>query len=192
MHKGLEPELQKGLRPVTAPPELWDRLKAAQVAPPRRTNQKVVWAMAAAVVLIAVGLSSVYRESVAGDEASALQALATDSQRIAFHCQNPAQLRAWVRAKTGLDLPLRAESSPSIQLIGAQTIGGTRGVEVAYRTGNRDAVLVVSRAEAGSADLPHRRVSGNVSSWVMDGQRYTLACNDPADLQLACKLCHLD
>jgi len=27
---------------------------------------------------------------------------------------------------------------------------------------------------------------------VMDGQRYTLACSDPASLQLACKLCHLD
>jgi hypothetical protein len=62
---------------------------------------------------------------------------------------------------------------------------------VAYRAGNRDAVLVVSRAD-GAANLPHNRVSGNVSSWVMDGQRFTIACNDPADLQLACKLCHLD
>jgi hypothetical protein len=97
-----------------------------------------------------------------------------------------------VRANTGLDLPLRDGPSLSIQLIGAQTIDGTRGVEVAYRAGNRDAVLVVSRAEAGSANMPHGRASGDVSAWVMDGQRYTLACNDPAGLQLACKLCHLD
>jgi len=191
-HPWLESELQRGLRPVTAPPELWDRVKTGQVAPPRKTNQKLVWATAATVVLIAVGLSSVYRQSFAGDEAAALQALAADSQRIAFHCQNPAELRAWVRAKTGLDLPLRAQSSPSIELIGAQMIDGSRGVEVAYRAGNRDAVLVVSRADAWSGNRPHTRGSGNVSSWVMDGQRYTLASNDPADLQLACKLCHLD
>ena len=192
VQKWLEPELQRGLRPVTAPPDLWDRVKTAQVAPRRRTNQRLVWAMAAAVAMIAVSLSSVYRESSGGDEATALQTLAIDSQRIAFHCQNPAQLRAWVRARTGLDLPLRSESSPSIRLIGAQTIDGAHGVEVAYKAGNRDAVLVVSRADAWSASRPHNRVSGNVSSWVMDGQRYTLACNDPADIQLACKLCHLD
>lgn len=200
MHKGLEPELQKALRPVAAPAELWDRLNAAQSAPsvsqrfaPRkRSNQTLVWAIAAAVSLIAVGLSSVYRSGGGRDEVTALQALAVDSQRIAFHCQNPAQIRAWVRAQTGLNLPLRSESSPAIQLIGAQTIGGTRSVEVAYRAGNRDAVLVVSRTDAESGNVSHRRPTGNISSWVMAGQRYTLACNDPADLQLACKLCHLD
>ena len=82
--------------------------------------------MAAAVVLRRVGLSAIYRDNVA------FQALAAD------HCQNPAQIRAWVRAKTGLDLPLRADST-SMQLIGAQTIDGTRGVKIAYRAWNRDA-----------------------------------------------------
>jgi hypothetical protein len=148
--------------------------------------------MAATVVAMAVGLSLVYRQSANADEAIALQALAADSQTIAFHCQNPAQLRAWVRAKTGLDLPLRAESAPAIQLIGAQTIGESRGVEVAYRAGNRDAVLIVSRANGWAESAPHRRTSGSVSSWVMAGQRYTLASSDPGDPQLACKLCHLD
>jgi hypothetical protein len=194
MYRGLGPELQKGLHPVTAPPDLWDRIQTPKAAPPGGSNRRLVWALAAMVVVAVMALSVLQarRESFAGDESFALQMLNSDSQRIAFHCQNPSQLRAWVRARTGFDLPLRAESSPSIQLIGAQTIGGSRGVEVAYRAGNRDAVLVVSRAEAGSAEPSHRRVSGNISSWVMDGQRYTLACNNPADLQLACKLCHLD
>jgi hypothetical protein len=192
MNNWLEPELQRGLRGVTAPPELWDRLQAAQVKPPARNNHALVWAMAATVALVAVGLSTVHRQSIGGDEAFALHALAGDSQRVAFHCQNPAELRAWVRAKTGLDVPLREESSPSIQLVGAQMIDGTRGVEVAYRAGNRDAVLMVSRAGAGLPNVPHGRVTGDVSSWVMDGQQYTLASNDLADLQLACKLCHLD
>jgi hypothetical protein len=192
MNNWLESELQRGLRGVAAPPELWDRLRAAKVEKPVRTNRALVWAMAASVALGAVGLSTVHRPNIGGDEAFALHALAGDTQRVAFHCQNPAQLRAWVRAKTGLDVPLREESSPSIQLIGAQMIDGTRGVEVAYRAANRDAVLVVSPAGAGLPTVPHGRVTGDVSSWVKDGQQYTLASNDLADLQLACKLCHLD
>lgn len=197
MNNWLEPELQRGLRGVTAPPELWDRLQAAQAGKSarknyRRVNRAWVWAMAATVALVAIGLSTVHRQSVVGDEAFALRALDGDSRQLAFHCQNPAELRAWVRANTGLDVPLRLEPSPSIQLIGARMMDGTSGVEVAYRAGNRDAVLVVSRAGGGASNVSHSRVNGNVSSWVMDGQQYTLASNDSADLQLACKLCHLD
>jgi hypothetical protein len=137
--------------------------------------------MAATVVLAAVALSTLpaRRETVA-----------SDSQQIAFHCQNPAQLRAWVKANTGFDVPLRAALPPSIQLIGARAAEGR--VEVAYRAGNSDAVLLVSRADSGVANVPHSRVNGKLSSWVMAGQRFTLACDNPADLQLACKLCHLD
>ncbi len=117
-----------------------------------------------------------------------------DSQPIAFHCQNPAQLRAWVKANTGLDVPLRGAPPASIQLIGARNFGarsqGER-VEIAYRAGNRDALLLVARAN-GVPDMPHSNLTGTTSSWVMNGQRYTLACDNPADLQLACKLCHLD
>jgi hypothetical protein len=186
MHNWLEPELQRGLREVSAPPELWDRVRAAQAPQSRRTHRGLVWAMAATVVLAAVALSLVRSP----DETAALQALAGDSQQMAFHCQNPAQLRAWVRASTGLDVPLRAALPPSIQLIGARNAGAR--VEIAYQAGGRDAVLLVSRADGASANAPHSRTSGNVSSWVMDGQRFTLASSDAADLQLACKLCHLD
>lgn len=198
----LERELQQGLRNVAAPPELWERVMAARSTRSARTlrpgdttafdtsNHKLVWALAAIVVVIAVGLASLYRERLTSDEALALRALATDSH-FAFRCQNPAQLRAWASANTGLDLPVRVEPAPDIQLISAQTLEGARGVEVAYRAGNHDAVLVVSPAE-GLANQPHNHAVGNVCSWVMDGHRYTLACNDPADLQLACKLCHLD
>lgn len=190
----LASELEWGLRETSAPAELWDRVRAAQVrpAPQKRTNLGLVWAMAAALTVVALGLSLRYRQSAASDEALALRALSGASQIAGFHCENPAQLRAWVRATAGLDLPLRAEASPSIQLIGAQAIDGTRGVEVAYRAGNREAVLLVSRAGSGIRNSAHNRASSNVSSWVMNGQRYTLACDNPADLQLACKLCHLD
>jgi hypothetical protein len=169
--------LERGLRPVAAPPELWDRVRNSKPVSSRGSNRMLVWAMAAAVVLIVAGLSLIQRDHAAYQVSS-------------DHCENPAQLRAWVRAKTGLDLPLRADSSASIQLIGARNVRGR--VEISYRAGNRDAMLLVSRAEAGAANVPHSRVSGNVSAWVMAGQQVTLACADPAALQLACKLCHLD
>jgi hypothetical protein len=134
--------------------------------------------MAATVVLAAVALSLV--------RSPARQ----DPPLTAFHCQNPAQLRAWVKANTGFNVPLRAALPASIQLIGARAREGR--VEIAYRAGNRDATLLVSRANAGEVSVPHSQVNGKASSWVMDGQRFTLACNDSADFQLACKLCHLD
>jgi hypothetical protein len=169
-------ELQLALRQVTAPPELWDRVQNSKPVSSPESN-RMVWAMAAAVVVIVAVLSVIQRDHTA-------YALNSD------HCQNPAQLRAWVKANTGFDVPLRADLPASIQFIGARAVAGR--AEIAYRAGNRDAMLLVSRADPGSANAPHNRLSGDVSSWVMDGQRFTLACNDPAGLQLACKLCHPD
>jgi hypothetical protein len=190
MNPWLDAELQRGLRPVSAPAELWDRVqgKPLQAPVPRATpsNRGLVWALAGAVALAVVALSLVHSP----DEALALQALADNSQQIAFRCQNPAQLRAWVRAQTGLDVPLRDARSASIELIGARADGGR--VEIAYRASDRDAVLLVSRADSWAANGGHSRVSGNVSSWVTAGQRFTLASDNAADLQLACKLCHPD
>jgi hypothetical protein len=191
----LDPHLEQALRPVSAPPDLWARVQAASVVenpPVQPFRWGLVWATAAAAILIATSATLAHLERRGSDEALALRALHADSKLIHFQCENPARLRSWVRAKTGLDLPLREETAPSIRLIGARTIEGTRGAEVAYRAGNRDAVLLVARAEAGAANVAHNRTNGNVSTWVMDGQRYTLACDTPADLQLACKLCHLD
>ena len=75
----------------------------------------------------------------------------------ADHCQNPAQLRAWVRAKTGLDLPFRANPAPSIQLIDAQMIEGTHGVKIVYRysfkTPLRNLVSFLPGASLGYLDF---------------------------------------
>lgn len=199
MYKGtpawLATELQWELRETSTPAELWDRVCAAQQVrptPSKRINPALIWATAATLVVIAAGLTAAYRQSAGSDRALALQALNGASEIAGFHCENPAQLRAWVRANTGIDLPLQANSSRSIQLIGAKAIEDSRGVEVAYRAGSSDAVLLVSRVNRNVRNGAHDRSSGNLASWVMDGQRYTLACDNPADLQIACKLCHLD
>ncbi len=178
MNTWLEPELQRELREVVAPPELWDRVQSARFSrPPERSYRSMVWALALPIILAAAAWS-VVRSPVR-----------ENSQTLAFHCQNPAQLRAWVKATTGIDVPLRAAPPSSIQLTGARRLG--ERIEIAYRAGDHDAVLLVSRA-SGAADVPHGNPTGQASSWVLAGQRYTLASDNPADLQLACKLCHLD
>jgi hypothetical protein len=176
--KWLETELQSGLRRVSAPAELWDRVQSAQpvrVSAWKKPHRALVWAVAAVALLFAAGMSQVQS--------------ASNPRFDGLRCQNPAELRAWVRANTGLDVPLRAASVPGLQLQNAR--GVANGVEIAYRTGNRDGALLVSRAY-GAANVAHDRLAGSVSTWVLDGQRYTLTSDSPADLQLACKLCHLD
>jgi len=176
MHNALdrfEIELHHGLRPVTAPAELWDRVELARMPESRVPHRSLVWALAMAVVLAAVALSWVCQT----EATSRLQAFSGE-----LRCQNPAQIRAWVRAKTGLDLPLRAELPPTIQLIGVRKVSS--GVELDYRTANRDAALLVSRADGRASNVAHNRSAV--------GPLFTLACDRPADLRLACQLCHLD
>ena len=170
----LEVELLSDLHPVSAPADLWDRVQSARVYKPssRLRPRGFAWAMAMSLVVAAAGFlwvsSPVRQAQLAGDAE--------------LRCQNPAQLRAWVRAKTGLDLPFRAELPASIQLIGARRVAS--GVELDYRASNRDAALMVSRADGHATTVAHNRLG--------HGPLFTLACDRPADLQLACKLCHLD
>jgi hypothetical protein len=175
VNQRVEVNLQRALHGVTAPPELWDLVQSERVGRPPHASRGLIWAIAATVVLATLALSKLP---------------AVRSQQMALHCQNPAQLRAWVKANTGFNVPLRAALPASIQLVGARAVEGR--AEIEYRAGNRDALLLVSRADPGAMNVAHSQVNGKASSWVMDGQRFTLASNDSADFQLACKLCHLD
>jgi len=66
-------------------------------------------------------------------------------------------------------LALRALSSPS----------GVAGLHC----GNPAELRAWARKSGSVSNSPHDLARGNLSSWAMD---------NPADLQLACKLCHLD
>jgi len=116
--------------------------------------------------------------------------------KIEFHSAKAAQVSAWVKANTGLDIPL-PDQPEGVQLVGARVLKGeTTAVEVAYRVGGHDAKLLVSKVESGLAVHSGHRFLGNpgtrASSWIMKDQRYTLACAEPGDLRAACTLCHVD
>jgi hypothetical protein len=91
MNTWLEPELERELCEVAAPPELWSRVQSARLARPRESRRGLVWATAATVILAAVALSRV----PAGESVAA----GIDSQPMGLHCQNPAQIRAWEVAR---------------------------------------------------------------------------------------------
>jgi hypothetical protein len=119
MNTWLEPELERELCEVAAPPELWSRVQSARLSRPRESHRGLVWATAATVILAAVALSRV----PAGGSAAAGQSAAADndSQPIGLHCQNPAQIRAWEVARA---TDVSAAASPSVVTGARFTLAG--------------------------------------------------------------------
>ena len=163
----VEAELRRGLQPVRAPEELWERVQRRD-AGVARGGRKYVWAIAAAAMAMVVLFLARPRGEV--------------------HSGDAARIRQWVLLHTGLDVPLQA--STALRLVGAK---GTDGrAEIACRVGDRDVKLVVSRARTGVVEASAHQAyqGGKAVSWSMRGQRYALACATPDDLQVACLLCH--
>lgn len=167
MHREwFEPALSTHLDRVAAPEDLWERIQnsAAKASVHRSVNVARIGACATLVLLV-VWLYPWHRELRSGDG---------------------SEIRAWVRANAGIDVPLRAHS-PGLQLTGASLAKGS--VAIAYRVGNRDGRLMVAKGGSGGR---HTAASGaRVFTWSMDGHTFTLACAAPEDLSIACSLCHI-
>lgn len=170
---GVEDVLDRHLGQVSAPEELWRRMQSG--ARPRRSrpvSRRLMWSMAAAMV--------------AGGAAWALH------PRPAAEIQsaNAAEIRQWVKTNAGLDVPLR--DSSSVQLIGAHVTNHV--AEIAYRAGDRDAILAVSKSpvdvDTHVAAVGEARSGAKQVSWTMGRQSFTVACDDPDQSHAACLLCH--
>jgi hypothetical protein len=203
----IEKVLARHLGPVRAPEHLWDRVEWAQLggnaAPARRRFptriRGLAWAAVAAAVLMAISWSVPWRDdAMAARGALAIQALARGPQHLNLRSDDASELRAWVLANTGIELPMPAEASPEVRLIGASVLDGAGGaVEIAYRVGGYQAAMIVSKGprEAGARHREmHHSVQGGtkVVSWTMRGQLYTVACSTPGDVRVTCQLCHED
>jgi len=186
-------ELSRHLQAVTAPEGLWERIQEG------RTPQRVerprwpLWAFAAALAaMVALCCFSLRSDTTSYMAQLAAQDLAGGSEPVDFRSSDAAEIRAWVKANAGLDIPLPAENS--VRLIGVSLIrDGGPAACISYRIGNREGRLVVARG--ASAAPQHRAMSHGVdqgtalASWVMQGQTYALA-TAPQDLRAACVLCH--
>jgi hypothetical protein len=176
MVHNLEPVLARHLGPVAAPDELWDRIQNPPVPRSRSSNSSLAWALVAAL-LVGAGMWG-FRPR----------------PNVEFRSDNGPKIRAWVKASTGLDIPLPAETAPSVRLSGASEAQGT--AEVAFQIGGHDATLRVSKVSLAVPDGRHRFLSSEsrngvtISSWTMRGQLYTAMCTNPGGFRVACVLCH--
>jgi hypothetical protein len=188
MRNRLDVELTRHLKPVTAPEELWSkipdelwsRIEAGQALPPANTRgRRILWACAAAAVVALCCLR------VAPDRTGY-------PGMLDFRSSDPQQIRAWVEAHAGIDIPL--VNGRSVQFIGAALLRGSRFVVcVPYRSGNQWGKLLVARGESGGPKHPLMRHlsdrGATVVAWVAGGQTYAIAA--PVQ-RVACALCHLD
>jgi hypothetical protein len=171
MHREwIEPALEMHLERVRAPEELWERIQNPRVEQRQSARRPAAGMTAcltiAVVVILAVWFYPWHRQLRSAD---------------------PGEIRAWVRANAGIDVPLQAQSVGRLRLTGARMVKSS--VEIAYQVGSHDGRLVVANGASGGR---HVAPSGaRVFSWTMDGHIYTLACAAPEDLNVACGLCHI-
>jgi len=157
----MEEELERSLRRVSAPEELWDRIQNPQPARGHVRTRFMAWAAVPALMFVAVwGTHS------------------RNNPAIQFHSSDPAEIRAWVRANAGLDVPLHAGNLAGAKVVSPHT------AEIAYRVAGRDVSLLVSNARTSV------QRNGRSVSWMTGGQTYLLARAEPQDFK-ACVMCHV-
>ena len=193
-----EPELSRHLGPVQAPDELWDRVHDVRVVThvvKQGPSRGMAWQWAAAAlatIAIVAGVTVWQNREISGEE-RAFRALSRTPEQLQFRSADLAELRAWVKSDTGMDLPLPVRTTSSVQLIGAYVNRkGTPTAEISYRVAGMDATLVVSKIPL-EGDGRHAFIKSgsyhgtSFQSWTMRGQMYTIAS---ADAKVGCLLCH--
>lgn len=197
----LERALRRHLGRTEAPQELWKRVDAARRTPRMATAPMwTVWAAAAALLAVTAGGWVLWQELTGPvtAEALAVDALTRGPEQLRFHSDRAAEIRTWLRANAGLDIPLPPQHSPLVQILGATVLDGdTPMAEISYRVGEYNAALLVAKDTTGARTYPRHEVrpsesfqEARVSSWSMRGQSYTLAWAAPGEFRVACLLCH--
>jgi hypothetical protein len=154
------------------------------------TNYRFLWMLAAASVVTASVMIA-----VAWGHYPTPGTPHAPGQFAEFRSNQIADVRGWIRQRTGLDIPLLAQPSSKVQLIGA-TIDETGGIELRYLAGNHIASLFVSSGGSGAPE--HKQVvrgpfpNVKAVSWNMGHQGYTLAVEHAGNFGDACLVCHAE
>lgn len=194
--ENLDPVLKKHLGRVQAPPNLWSHMRGQKRSPEAGWS----WVAAVAAVAVIAGGWTLWNEFRAPRtvEAMALAALDRAPEDLTLRTQDAASIRKWVRADSGIDIPLPPKHAGVIRIEGARMSGETKRVaEVAYQVGQFRAALLVTKDPTGAKSYPKHDFRGSdpleaarVTSWSMRGQSYTLAWTAPGEFRTACLLCH--
>ena len=199
----LETVLAKHMGPEKAPDALWGRIQNPRSQ--ARTNATPIWVrwapIAATLMLVAGGAWWVGNldQRPTTPESMAVAALENGSEPLALETSDTAEIRRWVKANSGIDIPLPPKHDSVIQVIGARMMDGPNPMaEVSYQVGEYRAALLVAKDPTGRKSYPTHGLrpsdpleKAHVSSWSMRGQSYTLASNARGDeFERACLLCH--
>jgi hypothetical protein len=159
------------------------------------------WATAAATILISVGGWSywqLHRENPVSIQTMALSALKHKAGDMELRTEDATTVRQWVKAHSGIDIPLPPRHSSWVKIVGASISGSDDKIaEVSYQVGEYQAALLVAKDKTGAKSYPSHEIrpsdpleTARVSSWSMKGQSYTLAWMAPGEARVACLLCH--
>jgi len=191
----LTPVLSRDLRQVAAPDDLWRKMQQPRVARVRKQIGLRTTDLMLVCTLLAMAVWGIFPRRALSPQSLAIAALNRGPEDLDLQSDTVSEIRAWVKTRTGLDLPLPAETSQMVRLKGVCAVKG--GFEVSYRVSGHNAALLVSKASSAMpADTRHRflkcesTAGTRVSSWIMHGQLYTLAYASPGDSRDECQLCH--
>ncbi|MES1260180.1 MAG: hypothetical protein ABUS49_00485 [Acidobacteriota bacterium] len=167
MKPWLERELANQLRPVKAPPGLWEkglwekslREKPGHVIPPVFPRRRAGWpltlwpALAAAVLIVSAALFLQARmplRDMTQITNQDLRVLADASTGSVFRSDDPNKIRHWVKTRGNIDIELPPNPVRGVHLLGAKLVElrGTLIAAVAYHIGDEAATLLVSRKRA--------------------------------------------
>jgi hypothetical protein len=194
----LDEELARQLRPVAAPEDLWFRVQEPRGGYGAALARWPIWAFAAAVAAtIALFCFSLRSDTGSYMAKFAAGELARGMEDVQFRSADPAQIRDWVQANAGIDIPLPARAGRNVKLIGVSVFqSGSRMVCVTYRVGNQPSRLLVTPVAAGApqhGSMEQARYRGaSLATWSMQGHTYTLAWSALGNARAGCVLCHVD
>jgi hypothetical protein len=195
MASRLERELACRLAPVHAPEQLWEKIQTGAGRSRFPKLQWRLWALGAAAATMALAWAGFCLASTSDFEKLAERQLVAGPEKLDFRSTDPAQIRAWVEARTGFAIPLAAGSS--VQYIGVSLLhecGLTACIS--YRVGNCAGKLLVTRGASSQRRHPsiqHTSHQGAaILSWTASGVTYALAGPAKPGVQAGCILCHTD
>lgn len=200
----LEAVLAKQMGEVKAPDALWGRIQnPGSQARSSGTPMWVRWTPVAATLVLAVSGGMWWVRNLddqpTSRESMAVAALESSDDVLSLKTSDTAEIRRWVKANSGIDIPLPPKHDTAIQVIGARMLDSeTPLAEVSYQVGDYRAALLVAKDPSGKKSYPTHGLrpsdplkAAHVSSWSMRGQSYTLASDARGDeFETACLLCH--
>jgi hypothetical protein len=192
--------LASHLQPTLAPDDLWFRVQQSK----REVRQSSQWWLVAVTAACLCAAALFYGSHLARirqfSHSFSIEALLSTPDKLEFRSTSSADIQAWVRERTGMEVPLSPISSTKITLAGASILPGSKpAVAIAYQVNGRYAVLAVCNNGASSTKVQARHNGWSerqvqdtkVASWNMRDHSYLLAYSASTEQRDACGLCHL-